>query len=228
MAARIVGFLGLAGIVGGIVLMFITGMVRDGVLLVALALAFLIGAAGWQLAAQDPGPWARKLGMPVAFLVAGLAVGVGFCGIAGLFAAHTDAYVWARGQDVQIQVPTIDEGGGTCRQVGSAVGGGTWDCDLSWTVGDNDEVDGIADISSAEMDDKADTIAGRALGSSAVSARMGRSLADSQVVLGDIPGWVGPAGLGLAALIGIGGFVRAVGREARRSRSVSPVVKARR
>jgi hypothetical protein len=40
-----------------------------------------------------------------------------------------------------------------------------------------------------------------------VSAGLGPSLADSQVVLGDLAGWVGPAGLGFALLLGIGGFV---------------------
>lgn len=210
MAGRIVGFIGFGGIVGGIVLMFVTGMVRDGVLLVAATLTFLVCAAGWTLTAKAPGPWRRKLGMPSAFLIGGLAAGIGFCGIAGLFAAHTDAYVWARGQDVQIQIPTADEGGGMCEQLGAPTADSTWDCDLSWTVNDNedDELSGIATISSAEMDPKAESIAGRALGSSAVSARLGPSLADSQVVLGDIPGWAGPAGLGFALLLGIGGLVR--------------------
>jgi hypothetical protein len=202
-----VGFAGFAGIVGGIVLMFITGMVRDGVLLVAATLACLVFALGWALVLDDPGPWWRKLGMPAAFLLSGLALGIGFCGIVGLFAAHTDAYVWARGQDVQLQVPTVENGGSTCRQVGSEVGGGTWDCDLSWTVSDDNQVDGIADVSSAELDNHGDTIPARALGSDAVSAGLGRSLPDSQVVLGDIPWWVGPAGVGLALLLGLGGVL---------------------
>ena len=208
MVGRIVGFIGCAGIAGGIVLMvFVTGMVRDGALLIAATLAFLVLAGGCALVAGEPAPWPRKLPAGVVFLLSGLALGIGFCGIVGLFAAHTDAYVWARGQDVRIQVPTVQDGGGTCRQVGSEVGGGTWDCDLSWTVGDDsgNEVDGIADISSTELDNHGDTIAGRALGGSAVSAGLGRSLPDSQVVLGDLPWWVGPAGLGGALLLGFGG-----------------------
>jgi hypothetical protein len=194
-------------IVVGPVLMFITGMVRYGVLLIALAFVLLTILGG--LAMSDGDSARRRILLLGPFAVAAILVGVGVCGIFGLFAAHTDAYIYARGQDVQLEVPQVGPGEapsgglGMCDQVGSEAGSGEWSCQLSWQ--DNGStVDGYAYLSGADLDSK-DTVAGRAIGSTAVSIAVGESRATSQVVLGDIPWWVIPAAFGAAILAAVGG-----------------------
>jgi hypothetical protein len=208
---RVVGIVAGMLLLAGVVLMFVTGMVLYGVLLVALTFAGWIVAAGLAVA-RDRRSLAGSALTVVPFVAAAFLVGVIVCAVAGLFAAHTDAYIWARGQEVRLEVPTIGPGSslsggeGMCDQVGSAVGGGEWSCGLSWQAGGT-TVDGTAYITDDDKNGHADTIPARALGSSAVSARLGPSRATSQVVLGDIPWWTIPAAFGALVVLGVGGLV---------------------